>query len=259
MELEGQVAIVTGAGQGIGRAIAMELATLGADVVTADRDEATAARTADEVRALGRRAFSIGTDVSRRADVEAMAARTMAELGRIDILVNNAGINRRAAPLEITDELWEATMNVNARSVLYGVQAILPHMLRAGRGNIVSTASQSGKVSSPTGLVYGASKAAVISITRSLALAYADKGIRVNCVCPGSVDTPMWDALDHEVGVVALGLEPGEYKRRRGPELPLGRLARPEEIASVVGFLVSEKASYMTGQAINVTGGRVMF
>lgn len=259
MELEGQVAIITGAGQGIGRAIALELASMGADVVAADLDETTAERTASEARALGRRAIGVRTDVTVRADVSAMADRAMAEYGRIDILASNAGINRRAPPLEVTDELWETTMNVNARGLLYCSQAVIPHMLQAGRGSIIVTASQSGKVSSGTGLVYGASKAAVISMTRSLALAYAGNGIRVNCVCPGSVDTPMWDQLDHEVGVVQLGLEPGEYKRRRGPEIPLGRLATPEEIAGVVGFLASDKAGYMTGQAINVTGGRVMF
>ena len=112
---------------------------------------------------------------------------------------------------------------------------------------------------SGTGVVYGASKAAVISITRSLALAFARDGILVNSICPGSIDTAMWDAVDRETGVERLGLQPGEYKQRRAQEIPLGRLGRPEDVAHVVGFLASSKSSYMTGQAINVTGGRVMF
>ena len=114
------------------------------------------------------------------------------------------------------------------------------------------------KIGSSTALVYCASKAAVISMTKSLALSVAGRGIRVNCVCPGSVDTDMWADLDHQVGVVELGLPPGEYRRRRATEIPLGRLARAEDVAHVVSFLASSKASYMTGQAINVTGGLVM-
>jgi NAD(P)-dependent dehydrogenase (short-subunit alcohol dehydrogenase family) len=259
MELKGQVAIVTGGAQGIGRGIALELASLGADVVIGDLNVEKAERTAEEVRALGGRSFGIRMDVTSREEVAATVERTIAELGRIDILASNAGINRGAPLLEITDELWDATMNVNARGLLYCAQAVIPHMLEAGRGNIVATSSQSGKISSGRGLVYGASKAAVISMTRSLALAFAGDGIRVNCVCPGSVDTPMWDALDHEMGVLKLGLAPGEYKRQRTSDIPLGRMATAEDIGRVVGFLVSEKASYMTGQAINVTGGRVMF
>lgn len=260
MELEGQVAIVTGAGQGIGEGIALELASLGADVVAADLNEETAARTAAKVRELGRRALSVQVDVANKASVQAMADRAVTELGRIDVLASNAGINIGAPVLEITDELWDATMNINARGYLYCAQAVVPHMIRGGRGGaIIATSSQSGKINSPRGLVYSASKAAVISMTRTLALAFAKDGIRVNCVCPGSVHTPMWDKLDHDYGVVQLGLQPGEYMKQRTSDIPLGRMAEPVDIARVVGFLASEKAGYMTGQAINVTGGRVMF
>jgi meso-butanediol dehydrogenase / (S,S)-butanediol dehydrogenase / diacetyl reductase len=259
VELEGQTAIVTGAGQGIGRAVALELAALGADVAVVDLNPESAQRTAEEVRGQGRRAISLRVDVRERADVEAMVRRTIEELGRIDILVNNAGINRRAAPAAITDELWDAIMSVNAKGVLYCVQAVLPYMLAARRGKIISTASQSGKIGSPTGLVYCASKAAVISMTRSLALAYARDGILATCVCPGSIDTPMWDELDATVGVRDQGLPPGELKRRRAEQIPIGRLGTPEDVARVFGFLASSKSDYMTGQAINVTGGLVMF
>jgi len=259
MELEGQAAIVTGAGRGIGRAIALELASMGAAVVVADVNPELAERTAQEVMSRGRRGLALRTDVSQRADRDAMVRRTMETFGRIDVLVNNAGIFRRAPPLEIAEEQWDAVLDVNAKAVLFCSQAVLPHMLAAGRGLIINVASQSGKIGSPTALVYCASKAAVISMTKSLALAFASQGIRVNCVCPGSVDTDMWADLDHQVGVVELGLPPGEYRRRRATEIPLGRLAQPEDVAHVVGVLASSKASYMTGQAINVTGGLIMY
>ena len=259
MELEGQAAIVTGAGRGIGRAIALELASMGAAVVVADVNPELAERTAREVMSRGRRGLALRTDVSKRADRDAMVRRTMETFGRIDVLVNNAGIFRRATPLEIAEEQWDAVLDVNAKAVFFCSQAVLPHMLAAGRGLIINIASQSGKIGSPTALVYCASKAAVISMTKSLALAFASQGIRVNCVCPGSVDTDMWSDIDHQVGVVELGLPPGELRRRRATEIPLGRLAQPEDVAHVVGVLASSKASYMTGQAINVTGGLIMY
>jgi NAD(P)-dependent dehydrogenase (short-subunit alcohol dehydrogenase family) len=259
MELEGQAAIVTGAGRGIGRAIALELASMGAAVVVADVSSELAEGTAREVVTRGGRGLALPTDVSKRDDRSAMARRTMAAFGRIDILVNNAGIFRRAAPLEIAEAQWDAVMDVNAKAVLFCSQAVLPQMVAAGRGLIINIASQSGKIGSPTALVYCASKAAVISMTKSLALGFAGQGIRVNCVCPGSVDTDMWADIDYQVGVVELGLPPGEYRRRRATEIPLGRLARPEDVAQVVGVLASSKASYMTGQAINVTGGVIMY
>jgi NAD(P)-dependent dehydrogenase (short-subunit alcohol dehydrogenase family) len=257
MELEGQVAIVTGAGTGIGRAVALELAGLGADVVIAERDSERGERTAAEVRARGRRALAVPTDTSRAADRAEMARRSLAELGRIDILINNAGIHRSALPLDVTEEHWDAIQDVNAKGVFFCCQAVLPAMVEAKRGNIVSIASAAGKLGSRTSIPYGVSKAAVISMTRGLALAFAGDGIRVNCVCPGYVDTEMPPRTDAEM-VKLLGYEPGQYLRQTLADIPLGRPARPEDVAHVVGFLVSSKAAYMTGQAINVTGGRVM-
>src|SRR5215475_10081295 len=186
MELEGQAAIVTGAGRGIGRATALELARLGAAIVVAELDRANAEHTAAEVQALGCRASVVPTDVSSRADLTTMVERTRAAFGRIDVLVNNAGIYRAALPLEITEEHWDAVMNINAKAVFFASQAVLPTMVAQQRGAIISLASMAGKVGSRTNLPYNASKAAVISITKSLALAHAADGIRVNCVCPGS-------------------------------------------------------------------------
>jgi len=259
MELDGQTAIVTGAGRGIGRAIALELAALGANVVVAELNEATAAVVAAEVEQLGRQTLALGVDVTRADDRQAMVDRTLGAFGRVDILVNNAGIYRSAPPLEITEEHWDSVLGVNARAVLFCSQAVLPTMLAARRGSIISLASMAGKIASPTGLPYAVSKAAVISMTRSLAAAYAGEGIRVNCVCPGFVDTDMWAQIDREVGVARMGKQPGQYSQERAATVPIGRMAQPEDVARVVGFLATGKASYMTGQAVNVTGGLVMY
>jgi NAD(P)-dependent dehydrogenase (short-subunit alcohol dehydrogenase family) len=257
MELEGQVAIVTGAGRGIGRATALELARLGADIVVAELDRATAERTAVEVKGLGRRVSVVPTDVTSRTDLKAMVEHTRTEFGRIDILVNNAGIYRAALPLDITEEHWDVVMNINARAVFFASQAVLPTMIAQKRGTIISLASMAGKTGSRTNLPYNASKAAVISITKSLALAHAADGIRVNCVCPGFVETDMWTAVTREQSAL-LGLSPEDFNRQRAAQVPLGRMERPEDVANVIGFLASDRAGYMTGQAINVTGGLVM-
>ena len=257
MELEGQVAIVTGAGRGIGRATAIELARMGADVVVAELDPAGAEKTALEVRGLGRRASVVPTDVTSRADLRAMAERTRAEFGRIDVLVNNAGIYRAAAPLDVTEEHWDAVMNINARAVFFASQAVLPAMVAQKRGAIISLASMAGKIGNRNNLPYNASKAAVISITKSLALAHAADGIRVNCVCPGFVETDMWTIVAREQGAL-LGLPPEEFTRQRAAQVPLGRMERPEDVANVIAFLAGSRAAYMTGQAISVDGGLVM-
>jgi NAD(P)-dependent dehydrogenase (short-subunit alcohol dehydrogenase family) len=257
MELEGQVAIVTGAGRGIGRATALELARLGADIVVAELDRATAERTAVEVKGLGRRVSVVPTDVTSRTDLKAMVEHTRTEFGRIDILVNNAGIYRAALPLDITEEHWDVVMKINARAVFFASQAVLPVMIAQKRGTIISLASMAGKTGSRTNLPYNASKAAVISITKSLALAHAADGIRVNCVCPGFVETDMWTAVTREQSAL-LGLSPEDFNRQRAAQVPLGRMERPEDVANVIGFLASDRAGYMTGQAINVTGGLVM-
>jgi meso-butanediol dehydrogenase / (S,S)-butanediol dehydrogenase / diacetyl reductase len=257
MELAGQVAIVTGGGRGIGRATALELARLGADIVVAELDKAGAERTAGEVKAAGRRAVALPTDVTRRADLEAMVARTLADLGKIDILVNNAGIYRAAATLEVTEEHWDAVLDINAKALFFACQAVLPAMIARKRGCIVNLASMAAKVGSRTNLPYNASKAAVASITKSLALAHAEHGIRVNCVCPGFVETDMWTMVAREQGKL-LGLSPEEFTRQRKSQVPLGRMEKAEDVANVIGFLATERAAYMTGQALNVTGGLVM-
>jgi len=259
-ELDGQVAIVTGAGRGIGRAIALELARLGADVVVAELLQAAAAQTVAELEELtGQRGLALQVDVTSTADRRAMVDQTLQKFGRIDILVNNAGIYRTMAPLDITEAHWDEVLDVNAKAVLLCAQAVLPTMQAAKRGVIVNLASMAGKVPSPTGIVYAVSKAAVISMTRSLAAGFAADGIRVNCVCPGFIDTDMFAQLDRELGVGRLGMQPGQLTRERAATVPLGRMGQAQDVADVVGFLVSSKGAYMTGQAVNVTGGLVMY
>jgi NAD(P)-dependent dehydrogenase (short-subunit alcohol dehydrogenase family) len=257
MELQGQVAIVTGAGRGIGRATALELARMGADVVIAEVDTGGADKTAALVQDLGRRAAVVATDVTRRADLAALVERSLAAFGRIDVLVNNAGIYRAAATLDVTEEHWDAIMTVNAKAVFFASQAVLPTMIAQKRGAIVSLASMAGKIGNKNNLPYNASKAAVISMTKSLALAHAADGIRVNCVCPGFVETDMWTYVSREQGKL-MGLTPDEFTRQRASQVPLGRMERPEDVASVIGFLASSKSGYMTGQALSVDGGLVM-
>jgi meso-butanediol dehydrogenase/(S,S)-butanediol dehydrogenase/diacetyl reductase len=214
-------------------------------------------RTAAEVKDLGRRVSVLPTDVTSRADLKTLAERTQAEFGRIDILVNNAGIYRAALPLDITEEHWDAVMNLNAKAVFFASQAVLPVMIAQKHGAIISLASMAAKVGSRSNLPYNASKATVVSITKSLALAHAADGIRVNCVCPGFVETDMWTAVASQQGAL-LGLSPEAFTQQRAAQVPLGRMERPEDVANVIGFLASPRASYMTGQAINVTGGLIM-
>jgi NAD(P)-dependent dehydrogenase (short-subunit alcohol dehydrogenase family) len=257
MELLDRIAIVTGAGRGIGRATALELARMGAHVVVAEMNAADAGKTAAEVQMAGRKSLALETDVTSRADLAEMARRTVAEFGRIDILVNNAGIYRAAATLDVTEAHWDAIMNVNAKAVFFATQAVLPAMIAQKRGTIVSLASMAAKVGSRTNLPYNASKAAVASMTKSLALAHAADGIRVNCVCPGFVETDMWSKVAQEQGAL-LGMSADDFTKQRLATVPLGRMERPEDVATVIGFLCSDRSGYMTGQAINVTGGLVM-
>jgi meso-butanediol dehydrogenase/(S,S)-butanediol dehydrogenase/diacetyl reductase len=257
MELKGQIAIVTGAGRGIGRAIALELARQGADIVIAEMDQAGAKRTAEEVGALGRRSLATTTDVTSRADLRAMVDRAKAEFGRIDILINNAGIYRAASTLDVTEDHWDAIMNINAKAVFFATQPVLPVMIAQKAGAIVSLASMAGKIGSKTNLPYNASKAAVVSMTKSLALAHAGEGIRVNCVCPGFVETDMWAVVSRDQSKL-LGMTPEEFTRQRKASVPLGRMETPEDVAHVVAFLAGPRSGYMTGQALSVDGGLVM-
>lgn len=257
--VEGQVAIVTGAGQGIGQAIALRLARDGMDVVVADLRAHEAEAVAGEVRAQGRRALALTIDVAKASGRQLLIETTLAQLGRLDALVNNAGIQRVSMPLDVTEEHWDAVMNVNAKAVYFCCELALRHMLSQGSGRVVNIASLAGKAAStPYHPVYNVSKAAVIAMTKTFALTYADRGVRVNAVCPGVIETPMQDVVDREFARVT-GKQAEEIRAERVGRIPMGRIGLAEDVAAVVSFLLGPDSGYMTGQALNVTGGIITY
>jgi meso-butanediol dehydrogenase / (S,S)-butanediol dehydrogenase / diacetyl reductase len=241
--LEGQVGIVTGAGRGIGRAIALRLAHEGVKVTVADIDEGSAQEVAREVDAAGGQSLALKVDVTRKVDAERMVDETVSRFGELNILVNNAGIGV-VAPLMATDETtWDALMNVNAKGVLFCTQAVARQMI----GKIAP-----GKAT-PLG-AYAASKHAVVALTRQFGFELAEHQILVNCLCAGIVDTPMWDLIDRKVAELE-GVPTGSVKARAVAGIPLGRIQQPEDVANMVAFLASSDASYTTAQTFDVSGG----
>jgi len=250
--LEGRVVFVTGAGRGIGRGIAEALAEAGADLALGDLGDG-ARETAAAVEARGRRALALSLDVTDRASLEAAGARTLETYGRLDGWVNNAGVLRMNAALDVSAEDWEAEIRVNAGGLFAGCQAAARAMASRGGGSIVNVASNAGKVGYPNMAVYNASKAAVISLTRSLAAEWADRGINVNAVCPGGVDTPMLRGVAEWLAP-RLGLSADALHAQMTPK-QMGRHVQPIEVGRVVAFLLSDRACIIRGQAINVDGG----
>ena len=257
-DLEGKVAIVTGAGRGIGRAIALRLAQEGACVTVADLDEVNAQTVAAEIAAAEGQAHVLRVDVTQRDDVEQMVEKTVDRFGRLDIQINNAGIGLVAPLMETDEAAWDAQMNVNAKGVLLCSQAAARQMIVQGDGGrIINNASGAGKIAPGKGIplgAYAASKHAVVAITKQMGLELSDHGILVNCVCAGIVDTPMWDLIDRETTRLQ-GTPSGSVKEAAVASIPLGRIQQPQDVANVVAFLTSSDADYMTGQTYNVCGG----
>jgi meso-butanediol dehydrogenase/(S,S)-butanediol dehydrogenase/diacetyl reductase len=253
--VEGQVAVITGGGQGIGRAIALRLAHDGLDIVIADRQGEQAEAVAEEVRAAGRRARALRLDVTLADDRQSIIDSTLTAFGRLDVLVNNAAVIRAALPLDVTEEHWDTLMNVNAKAVYFCSQLALQHMVGQRSGRIVNIASIAGKLAGTIyHPIYNISKAAVIAMTKTLALAHAADGIRINAVCPGVVDTPMQEVVDREFSRVT-GRPAAEIRAERIGRIPMGRIEQPEEVAALVSFLVGPDSGYITGEAFNVSGG----
>ena len=256
--LDDKIALVTGAGRGIGRAMAVRLAQEGAYVVAADIDRRLAEETAAQVTGLGRKSLALPADVSRRADIEQMVQRSVESMGRIDILMNNAGVLRIQEVLDITEADWDFVCNVNLKGAFFVMQAVARQMIQQGSGGkIVNTASISGKQPEPYFLHYGVSKAGVISMTKSAAVAFGPHHINVNAICPGTTVTDMsMMALHARAERNRVSVE--EEVQRRLAALPTGRRNQPEDIAAMAAFLASAEADNITGQAYNVDGGAVM-
>jgi NAD(P)-dependent dehydrogenase (short-subunit alcohol dehydrogenase family) len=244
--VEGRACVVTGAGSGIGRAIAVRLAEEGGLVLCADIDADAAEETAT---AIGGSAVAVPTDVSDPRQVEAMIDRCVELHGRVDVLVNNAGVNIPGVLHEVPDDVIDRTLAVNVKGAIYGCRAAIPHMLSAGSGSIVNISSVNGIVSEPFLSVYSASKGAVVMLTKGVALDYAKQGIRCNAICPGWVDTPINYAHAEMLG----GLQ--HVYDTIDSFQPIGRPGRPEEIAHVALFLASDEASFMTGAIVSADGG----
>lgn len=254
MEFENKVALVTGAGQGIGKAIALAFARNGANIIVNDVNIQKATATADEIRALGREALAIKADVSNSEEVNSMVKKALEKFGRIDILVNNAGIMVVGPFTQVTEEQWDRAMNVNVKGVFLCSKAVAEQMKKQGGGKIVNLSSTAGKTGNRFYAPYCASKFAVIGLTQVMAQELAEFGINVNAVCPGAVETAM-SASELVLLEKLTGVKAEELEKQWIKQTPLGRLEQPEDVAKVVVFLCSDGAAFMTGQAINVTGG----
>jgi len=248
MRLEGKVALVTGAQQGIGRAIAVALARDGADVGVNFLDDASAAEgVAGEIRGLGRRAVTVQGDVSRAASVESMVKTVVDALGPPDVLVNNAGVFPRAVFLELSEREWDHVLGTNLKGSFLCAQAVARALVVAGRPGAIVNISSSAVRGDPRGVHYSSSKAGVVGLTRAMALALAPHRIRVNAIAPGLTDTaqPRYGNTEEQIA-------------ERAREIPLGRIAQPEEIAKVAVFLASAESGWVTGELIHVNGGFYM-
>ncbi|APG87595.1 3-oxoacyl-ACP reductase (plasmid) [Sinorhizobium americanum CCGM7] len=246
---EGQVAVVTGGGGGIGSAIARRLADEGALVVVSDVNGEAADAVAADIISAGGSAIAVAADISRREPCFSLIAEAFDQRKRIDMLVNNAGINRRGNLLSLTDDDWHASFAVNLDSMFYLCRAAIPHMIEARGGVIVNTASQWGLHPAPNHIAYNTSKAAVAAFTQNLARDYAPHKIRVNAVCPGEIHTPMLEA-----GVKRSGRTIADLDKL----VPFGRIGKPEEVAALVAFLASDEAAFMCGSLVEITGAQAV-
>jgi len=256
--LKGKVAIITGANSGIGRATARLFAREGAKVVCCDIQETIAPRIDQLIKEKeGGEAVFATIDVTKQEDCDRMVKIALESFGRVDILYNNAGAGVRKKVHEHTDEEWNFVLNTNLNAMFRGSRAVLPYFIKQGSGSIVTTASTFGLLASPEYPGYCATKAAIINLTREMALDYGPMGIRINCVCPGAIETPRFRGFPPRP-TLGEGMTEEQRKTMGGSNKALLRMGRPEEIAYGVLFLVSDEASFVTGHALVVDGGQTI-
>jgi len=246
MSLSGKTALVTGAAQGIGRDIALALATDGADVAICDVNLEAAQKTAADIETKGRKALALKANVAASADVTAMIDQVVEKFGRIDILVNNAGITRDGLILRMKDEDWDLVLSINLKGSFLCTKAALKYMTKQRSGTIINIASIVGAMGNAGQANYVASKAGLIGLTKTIAREYANRNVTANAVAPGFIDTAMTQALSEQV------------RQDLAKQIPLGRLGSSEDVANAVRFLASPAAAYITGQVIHVNGGMYM-
>jgi NAD(P)-dependent dehydrogenase (short-subunit alcohol dehydrogenase family) len=239
--------VVTGSGGGIGTAIAQRFARESGQVVVTDTNIEGAEATTKSIVDEGLKAVTIIADISNRDACYKLIEDTVAKFGKIDVLINNAGINRRGPLMDLTDEDWDLTLQVNVTSMFHLCRAAIPHMIKAGGGAIVNTASQWGLHPAPGHIAYNVSKSAVASFTQNLARDYAPQKIRVNAVCPGEIGTPMLQKAAERKGLTFADFD---------KMVPFGRIGRPDEVAALMAFLASEEAEFMCGSLVEITGAQ---
>jgi NAD(P)-dependent dehydrogenase (short-subunit alcohol dehydrogenase family) len=253
MDFHGKVALITGAGNGIGRAAALAFSSRGAKVVIVDRDQAAGEATAGILRQQGGEAHFVPADVTKSAEVQNYVKVALEKYGSIDCFYNNAGIEGSVAPThEYDEDMFDRVMAVNVKGVFLGLRHVLPVMIKQGNGSVVNTASVAGLVASPGMPAYVASKHAVIGLTKTAAGEVARSGVRVNCICPGPIDTRMIHALESMLNPN----DPDSVGTRYQSNIPIGRYGTAEEVANLVIFLSSDLASNITGAQYVVDGGR---
>jgi len=244
--LDGKVALVTGAGRGIGRAVAEKLASEGADLALCDVKVEWLAETEAAVKGMGRKAVSVAADVSKAAEVDAAVEAVQAACGRIDILVNNAGITRDGYLARMSEEDWDAVLDINLKGTFLMSKAVAKLMMKQKSGNIINIASIIGLIGNAGQCNYAASKAGAIALTKSTAKELASRNIRANAIAPGFIETKMTEAL------------PEEIRKKMLDAIPMRRFGLPADIAHAVLFLASDASAYLTGQVLSVNGGMVM-